>query len=48
MCLFVCLFKGRIAPLHDKSNPYLQCSPDLLIKIEENYCKNKYDISEMI
>ena len=23
----VCLFKGRIAPLPDESNPYLQSSP---------------------
>ena len=27
VCLFVC-FKGRIAPLPDKSNPYLQSSPE--------------------
>ena len=27
VCLFVCLFKGRIAPLPHESNPYLQSSP---------------------
>ena len=26
-CLFVCLFKGRIATLPDESNPYLQSYP---------------------